>query len=218
MRARGYRVVVLLVAAVGAAVGSAVAWVALSSEANPPAPAETHAVAWPAEAAAAASARSILDDILGQPQRLRATEAVAFARAFLDALYRRGDIATAVAHVAWSSPHCRIGVFACSELTTPARRAGALVALVPSERLRPTGMAVAEFERRIGDSIQRLAPAPDRAMPYAPAPDEELIRYADHHGLIQYLVLRRAGRSWRVVALGRAEHVARAGEPVSGVR
>lgn len=152
----------------------------------------------------------VLDEILREPKALEASDPVGFARAFLESLFGDGDVATAMGAIDWSAPHCRIGVFRCKELTDKAHRVGSLVALVPSARLRPGGMEDTAFSDTVGKNIRRLLPAPDKAMPYIPRADEALVEFENHYRLPRYLLLRAAGKSWRVVAFGRKDQLPKA--------
>ena len=57
------------------------------------------------------------------------------------------------------------------------------------------------FETNIEESLRILEPAPDKALPYIPGEGEVLLTFQDHHGLNRYLLLNRAGSTWRIVAL-----------------
>jgi hypothetical protein len=118
-------------------------------------------------------------------------------------MYRHGNVAAAMGAMYWSHPRCRVGIFPCEELDSTARRVGALVAMIPSRRLRPTGMREEAFQERIAGTVRELVPAPDKALPYEVRRGEALLRFLDHHGMVRHLVLKKTKKSWRVIAFGR---------------
>ena len=148
----------------------------------------------------------ILGEILGEPKLIKERDSRDFALAYLRAFFRDGDIATAIEATYWAHARCRVGVFPCSELGTTARRVGALVPLVPSADLRPTGMDRDLFESAVSASLVRLEPGalpPDEPeLPYDPKPGEALFRFLDHHLMPRALLLVRAGTTWKVVFIG----------------
>ncbi len=149
----------------------------------------------------------ILAEILAQPISIRARKPVEFGRKWVEAMYRHGNVAAAMEAMYWSHPRCRVGVFPCSELDSKARRVGALVAMIPSRSLRPTGMREEAYQERIAETVRELVPAPDKALPYELRQGESLLRFLDHHGMVRHLVLKRARKSWRVIAFGRLNNL-----------
>ena len=147
------------------------------------------------------SQKKVLDEVVLGGTAPRHREHGQFAEAILRSMYQDGRLGDVLDAFAFRTPKCRIGTYACAALETPARRAGALVALVPSKNLRPTGMDESEFTEKIAKSLKHLIPAPDKSLPYIPLSGEVLYSYKDHHGLSRYLLLREAGDTYRVLAL-----------------
>jgi hypothetical protein len=147
----------------------------------------------------------ILQEILGEPKRIKESDPLRYAQAFVSCLYRDGDIATAMDSIAWQHSLCRIGQYQCNDLSIVPRRVGALVSMVPNHELRPDGMSAEMYQANIAPTLRELVPAPDKALPYIPKTGERLMTFSDHYGLTRYLLLRRAGDTWRVVGLGSAD-------------
>ena len=164
---------------------------------------ETRALAEQEPSANPDAPDGILAEILAQPITIRAKEPVEFGRKWVEAMYRHGNVAAAMDAMYWTHPRCRVGVFPCEELDSRARRVGALVAMIPSRSLRPTGMREDAFQERIAGTVRELVPAPDKALPYEVRRGEALLRFLDHHGMVRHLVLKEAKKSWRVIAFGR---------------
>lgn len=149
----------------------------------------------------------ILDRLLVNPKKIVDEDPQRVAIQFIEAAFRDADLATVIATIAWDHPRCRIGVFRCAELEGPAHRVGAVLALVPSEKLAPVAMDPEVFERDIAQTLQILTPAPDKELPYVPKSREALFSFQDHHGMPRYLLLSGAGKTWRVASMGRGEHI-----------
>ena len=145
--------------------------------------------------------KGILQEILKDSVTPSEKEPQAYAVTVLRSLYRDGELRGVLDAFAWRRSGCRVGTYACNAIETLPRRVGALVAMVPSENLRPTGMDAQRFEAEIESTLRVLEPAPDKALPYIPAEGEVLLTYRDHHGLNRYLLLIRAGSTWRIGAL-----------------
>ena len=149
----------------------------------------------------------ILQEILKESEIPRHKDPATFAKAVLRSLYRDGELRGVLDAMEFRHPRCRIGTYSCAAIETLPRRVGALVALLPGANLRPTGMDAKLFEEKIESSLRILEPAPDKALPYIPAEGEALFTYEDHHGLTRYLLLERAGRTWRILALASASEI-----------
>lgn len=145
--------------------------------------------------------KGILQEILKDSVTPSEKEPRAYAVTVLRSLYRDGELRGVLDAFAWRRSGCRVGTYACNAIETLPRRVGALVAMVPSENLRPSGMDAQRFEAEIEATLRVLEPAPDKALPYIPAEGEVLLTYRDHHGLNRYLLLIRAGSTWRIGAL-----------------
>ena len=79
--------------------------------------------------------------------------------------------------------------------------------MVPNHELRPDGMTEERYQADIAPTLRELVPAPDKALPYIPKTGERLMTFLDHYGLNRYLLLLRAGDTWRVVCLGSADQL-----------
>jgi hypothetical protein len=150
--------------------------------------------------------------MLRTPERISQQDPAAYASQFLERLFLQGDLASALDSFQFSHPKCRVGALPCSELPSLQHRAGALAALAPTEDLIPVGMQRARFEEVVAPSVELLEPAPDKALPVTPSPQEKLVRFRDHHRLERFLLLTRAGDTWRVVSIGRADQFGAAGK------
>jgi len=149
----------------------------------------------------------ILQEILGEPKRIKESDPLKYAQAFVSCLYRDGDIATAIDSISWQHSLCRVGHYQCKDLSIKPRRVGALVSMVPNHELRPDGMTEERYQADIAPTLRELVPAPDKALPYIPKTGERLMTFLDHYGLNRYLLLQRAGDTWRVVCLGSADQL-----------
>jgi len=149
----------------------------------------------------------ILQEILGEAKRIKEADPLKYAHAFVACLYRVGDIATAIDSISWQHSLCRIGHYQCKDLSTKPRRVGALVSMVPNHEMRPDGMSDSQYQSQIAPTLRELVPAPDKALPYIPKNGERLMTFLDHYGLNRYILLHRAGDTWRVVSLGSADQL-----------
>ena len=168
--------------------------------------AETPSGMWEGQTSATEGG-GILQEILKESEIPRHKDPATFAKAVLRSLYRDGELRGVLDAMEFRHPRCRIGTYSCAAIETLPRRVGALVALLPGSNLKPTGMDAKVFEEKIENSLRLLEPAPDKALPYIPAEGESLFTYEDHHGLTRYLLLERAGRTWRILALASASEI-----------
>ena len=148
--------------------------------------------------------KGILADIVKESAPLRAKGAKDFAVSVLRGLYRDGELRGVLDAFEWRHSRCRMGSYPCAAIETMPRRVGALVAMVPSQNLRPKGMDVKVYEKEIEATLRGLEPAPDKALPYIPGNRERLFAFNDHHGLPRYLLLERAGSTWKILAIAGA--------------
>ena len=145
--------------------------------------------------------KGILEEILKNSEAPSEKDPKDYALAVLRGLYRDGELRGVLDAFAWRRSGCRIGTYSCNAIETLPRRVGAIVAMIPSVNLRPAGMDAKAFETEIEGTLRILEPAPDKALPYIPGEGEGLLTYRDHHGLNRYLLLIRAGSTWRIGAL-----------------
>lgn len=180
---------------------------ASSGKSDSPTPDATMATASLSAGPPEAKVIGILERLLANPKKIMDEDPQTVAKQFIEAAFRDGDLATVIESIAWEHPRCRIGVFRCAELDNPAHRVGAVLALVPSEKLAPVAMDPEAFERDIAQSLTIMTPAPDKELPYVPKNREALFSFQDHHGMTRYLLLSGAGKTWRVASMGRGEQI-----------